>query len=81
MATITYDDETMTFHREGCKHIIFGSVMGQASTHQEAMNLEGTQDIIEEMFDGDSSLIWFQSCTGISNPAGQVKPDLTPIKF
>ena len=74
MATITYDDETMTFHREGCKHITFGTVMGEASNHSDAMNLEGTQNIIEEMFDGDSGYIWFQSCTGIKNPATQTKP-------
>ena len=74
MKTITYDDETMTFHREGCKHITFGSIIGQAANHTEAMKLQGTQDIINDMFDGKSTLVWFQSCTGISNPAGQTKP-------
>lgn len=74
--TLTYDDETMTIHRNGCNHIAFGTEIGQASTHEEAMALPGTENIIDEMFDGESNLIWFQSCTGIKNPAGFTKPQL-----
>ena len=75
MNAITYDDETMTFHNFGCKHLVCPTAeVGKATHHAQAMSLTGVQNIAEEMFDGDTSLIWFQSCTGIKNPKGHKKP-------
>jgi hypothetical protein len=75
MTTINFDSETMTFHRQGCNHLENDPMeVGQAKTHSEAMSLKWMQILIEETFEGDSSLVWFQPCTGIKNPAGQAKP-------
>ena len=80
MTTIGFDADSFTFHRQGCKH---GReemyIVGDATTHEEAMNLEWMQILIKETYEGDTSIIWFQPCTGIKNPAGYTKPDFSGI--